>query len=261
MPNWCTNRLTVLDKADGTELQKFIDSIGRPPEAEEDPWDLTLPHPTPEILLGTRSPKMDPEKVEEMRVKRDAGEMMPGPKYVGEIHEPTGSWVTDEYLQEMLDGIDQSEKAEKETGFSDWYGWNITHWSTKWSPDVHDVSVAIDADGGSVATVSYQTAWCPAENLILQLSKLFPSLVFVEAYLEEGMGFWGANAYINGEHRHGYVGDHDQDELLAELNDRFSRDMDEDAEAEAFEAVSARWMELLDRAETDALSVGTLLSA
>ena len=260
MPNWCTNRLTVFDKQDGTELQKFVDAITLPEDHEAE-HDLTLPYPTPEILLGTRSPKQTVESVEEMRTKRDAGGMKAHENYVGDIHGPTGSWCTDEYLQEMLDQIKQGEQAEKETGFDNWYNWNITHWSTKWSPDVHEVSVATDADGGSVATVGYQTAWAPAENLILQLSKLFPKLLFVEAYLEEGMGFWGANTYIKGEQRHGYIGDHDQDELLAELNDRFNQEMDGDQEQEAWEAVSSRWMELMDRAETDAITVGNLLSA
>ena len=255
MPNWCTNRLTVFDKEDVTELQKFVDAITLPEDHEAE-HDLTLPYPTPEILPGPPAPQQTVESVENMRAKRDAGEMMPGPKYVGEIHEPTGSWCTDEYLQEMLDQIKQGEQAEKETGFDNWYNWNITHWSTKWSPDVHEVSVATDADGGSVATVGYQTAWAPAENLILQLSKLFPKLLFVEAYLEEGMGFWGANTYIKGEQRHGYIGDHDQDELLAELNDHFNQEMDGDQEQEAWEAVSSRWMELMDRAETDAIAIG-----
>ena len=264
MPNWCTNRLTVLDKGDGTELQKFVDAIGRPPEPVEDdsyePWDLTLPYPTPEVLLGTRSPGQTVEQVDEMRAKRDAGEMKAHENYTGDVHEPTGSWVTDEYLQEMLDGIERNKKAKQETGFPDWYSWNIAHWGTKWSPDVYDCSVAIDADGGSVATISYQTAWSPAEPLILELSKRFPSLQFVEAYLEEGMGFWGANTYIKGEQRHGYVGEHDGDSILAELNDRFSDpDLDGDQEAEAWEAVSSRWMQLMERAETDALHVGTLL--
>ena len=171
MPNWCTNRLIVIDEGDGTELQKFLEAI-RLPEEAEDQHDLTLPYPTPEVLVGTRSPKMDREKVEEMRADRDAGKMKAGDKYVGEIHEPTGSWVTDKYLQECLDSIDQNEKAEKETGFISWYDWNIAHWSTKWSPDVH--SVLVDVGDTAVATISYQTAWSPAENLIKQLSELYP---------------------------------------------------------------------------------------
>ncbi|SVE31248.1 uncharacterized protein METZ01_LOCUS484102, partial [marine metagenome] len=63
MPNWCTNRLTVFDKEDGTELQKFVDAITLPEDHEAE-HDLTLPYPTPTILLGTRSPKQTVESVE-----------------------------------------------------------------------------------------------------------------------------------------------------------------------------------------------------
>ncbi len=251
MPNWCTNRLTVSDKTGGDDIHKFIDAITLPKD-HEDEHDLTLPYPTPEILVGTRSPKMDREKVEEMRVDRDAGKMKAGDKYAGELHE-NGSWVTDKYLQECLDAIDQNEKAEKETGFDNWYDWNIAHWSTKWSPDVHSVDV-----GGCSATVGYQTAWAPAEKLVRQLSKLYPDLVFVEAYLEEGMGFWGANTYVGGECPHQYCGG--SDAQLDALQERYS-DAGEEGEEEAYMLISDRWMELLDLAEANAIAIGEIVTS
>ena len=134
MPNWCTNRLIVIEEGDGAELQKFLDSITLPEDHEAE-HDLTLPYPTPEILLGTRSPKQTVEQVEEMRTKRDAGGMKAHENYVGDIHEPTGSWCTDEYLQEMLDQIKQGDEAHAETGFHSWYDWNIAHWCHGFLPD------------------------------------------------------------------------------------------------------------------------------
>ena len=262
MPNWCTNRLTVMQSNGDDTLTEFINSITLPEDYEAE-YDLSLPHPTPEILVGTRSPKMSREKVEEMRADRDAGKMKAGEKYVGEIHEPTGSWVTDQYLQECLDGIDQNEQAEKETGFASWYDWNIANWSTKWSPDVEDVVVRpmVDAKGhysdayGYQAVIRYLTAWCPAENLIKAISKLYPELVFVEAYLEEGMGFWGANAYLNGECRHQYCGG--DDEVLDKLHETYGNAEGPEAEDEAWLEVADRWYQLLSRAEKDAVLIGT----
>ena len=257
MPNWCTNRLTVIQKdPEGASLGSFVDDITLPKNDEAE-YDLTLPYPPPEVLVGTRSPKMDREKVEQMRADRDAGKMKAGDKYVGEIHEPTGSWVTDKYLQECLDSIDQNEKAEKETGFISWYDWNITHWSTKWSPDVH--SVLVDVGDTAVATISYQTAWSPAENLIKQLSELYPELIFVETFLEEGMGFWGANTYVAGECRHEYCGG--SDAQLDELHDRYSNSDWEDGEDEAWVLISERWQELMNRAEQDAIAIGQIVTA
>jgi len=254
MPNWCTNRLIVIEEGDGAELQKFVESITLP-EDHEDQHDLTLPYPTPEILLGTRSPRQTVEQVEEMRAKRDAGAMKAHENYVGETQD--GSWCTDKYLQEQLDQIEQGEKAEKETGFTNWYDWNITHWSTKWSPDVHEVLVDV-GEAGAKATVGYQTAWAPAEKLVRQLSKLYPDLVFVEAYLEEGMGFWGANTYVGGECAHQYCGG--SDAQLDALHERYS-DAGEKGEEEAWMLISDRWMELLDLAEANAIAIGEIVTS
>lgn len=252
MPNWCTNRLTVWDKTGGADIQTFIDAITLPKD-HADEYDLTLPYPTPEILVGTRSPKMEREEVEEMRAKRDAGGFLAGENYKGATQD--GSWCTDEYLQEQLDQVEQGEKAEKETGFDNWYDWNITHWSTKWPPDVYSV----DVDGCS-AIIGYQTAWAPAEKLVRQLSELYPNLVFVEAYLEEGMGFWGASTYVGGERPHEYCGG--SDAQLDALNERYSEaNCAEEGEDEAYVLISERWMALMDLAEANAIAMGEIVTA
>jgi len=260
MPNWCTNRLIVIDEGDGTELQKFLDTITLPEEAE-DQHDLTLPYPTPEILLGTRSPKQTVEQVEALRTRRDAGECEAHENYKGDIHEPTGSWVTDEYLQEQLDQIKRGEKAEKDTGFHSWYDWNISHWGTKWSPDVHQVLVDVGDDLSS-ATVSYQTAWGPAEGLILQLSELNPSLSFVESFIEEGMCFWGANVYIGGYQRHHNYGQADDvmDTLQKQYGEAIDNEGEEEEEDRMMDAITERWQELMERAEQDGLAIAAVLS-
>lgn len=255
MPNWCTNRLIVIEEGDGAELQKFVESITLP-EDHEDQHDLTLPYPTPEILLGTRSPRQTVEQVEEMRAKRDAGAMKAHENYVGETQD--GSWCTDKYLQEQLDQIEQGEQAQKETGFHSWYDWNITHWSTKWSPDVHQVLVDAGDDLSS-ATVCYQTPWGPAEGLILRLSELNPSLSFVESYIEEGMGFWGSNVYMKGIQRHhSYGGD---DTVMDELQEQYGEaSADEEEEDRVMDAITGRWQELMERAEQDGLAIAAVLS-
>jgi hypothetical protein len=257
MPNWCTNRLIVIEEGDGAELQKFVDAITTP-EDHVDEYDLTLPYPTPEILLGTRSPRQTVEQIEDMRTRRDAGEMKAGDKYVGDIHKPTGSWVTDEYLQEQLDQIKRGEQAQKETGFDNWYDWNCAHWSTKWSPDVHEVLVDVN-DDVSMATISYQTAWGPAEGLILRLSELNPALAFVESYIEEGMGFWGSNVYMKGTQRHhSYGGD---DTVMDSLQEQYGEaSADEDEEGRVMDAITGRWQELMERAEQDGLAIAAVLS-
>lgn len=260
MPNWCTNRLIVIEDVErygeGGELQKFVESITLP-EDHEDQHDLTLPYPTPEILLGTRSPMQTRESVEKMRVDRDAGKLKAHDGHPGPLT-ANGSWCTDERLQADLDQIEQGEKAEKEIGYNNWYDWNITHWSTKWSPNVHEVLVDVGDDVSS-ATVSYQTPWGPAEGLILRLSELNPCLSFVESYIEEGMGFWGSNVYIRGVQRHhSYSGD---DTVMDELQEQYGEaSADEEEEDRVMDAITGRWQELMERAEQDGLAVAAVLS-
>ena len=192
--------MIVNDDSGGEALEQFVESVTVTPDV----YDLTLPYPTPHVLLGTRKPALTRESVEAMRADRDAGKLRVGPNFDGETQD--GSWVTDEYLAEMIGEIEKGEKAHKETGYNNWYDWNCANWGTKWSPDVHDILIDVSDDVSS-ATVSYQTARGPADGLVSKLSELNPLLSFVESYLEEGMDFWGVNAYKNGECLHQSLGD------------------------------------------------------
>ena len=109
MPNWCTNRLIVWDRrSEGKEWEEFKQAITilevDPLDPDANEYDLTLPHPTPEILRGTRSPMQTRESVEKMRVDRDAGKLKAHDGHPGPLT-ANGSWCTDERLQADLDQI------------------------------------------------------------------------------------------------------------------------------------------------------------
>ena len=265
MPNWCTNRLTVLAKEDDGALQEFLDAItctadGReqhgakienPPE-----YDLTLLYPIPLVLRGTSSPPLTVEDVEEKRRRRDAGEFRAHDGFDGETQ--NGSWVTDAHLQEQMDSIARTARAKEETGYSDWYGWSVDNWSTKWAPDVHTVSPAIDADGKKVAVISYQTAWCPAENLVSKIADQYPTLAFVETYMEEGMGFYGSNTHLDGENHSAVYSE--SDPILEALNRKLQGDFSKaEEEEEVWERVISRWDDIFNEAESKALAVAQTL--
>ncbi len=267
MPNWCTNRLTVLEKKDDGALQEFLDAITC--TADDDAkyyreqhgaeivntpeYDLSALYPVPQILKGTSSPPLTVEDIEEKRRRRDAGEFRAHDGFDGETQ--NGSWVTDAHLQEQMDSIAHSAKAKEETGFSNWYDWSVANWSVKWAPDVHDVTTAIDADGSNVATVQYESAWCPAENLISKISGKFPTLTFVETYMEEGMGFWGANIYDGDEGTPvTYSNSCESDPIIDALVRKLNGTSDE-AEEDVYDRMSARCSEILDEAEAKALAV------
>jgi hypothetical protein len=90
----------------------------------------------------------------------------------------------------------QKSNIEK-YGHKDWYDWNCANWGTKWSDG--------ETDGGDIyndgTTVSYsfQSPWGPPEEAFRQISAMFPELTFVLSYEEEGMGFYGATSFFNGE--------------------------------------------------------------
>ncbi len=53
-----------------------------------------------------------------------------------------------------------------------WYQWNWNHWSTKW--DVNCESFEEDED---MLSYSFDTAWSPPENALIELSKQYPNLI------------------------------------------------------------------------------------
>jgi len=272
MPNWCTNRLTVLEKKEDGALQEFLEAItcddahaeayreAHGAEIENTPeYDLSALYPVPQILKGTRSPTLTVEDVEKQRQKRDAGELKAHDGFEGETQ--NGSWVTDAYLQEQMDSIAQSEKAKEETGYSDWYNWSVDNWSVKWSPDISEVLDGQNEDGAGVATLYYRTAWCPAENLIAKISGKFPTLTFVETYMEEGMGFWGANIYDGDEGTPvTYSNSCESDPIIDALARKLNGTSDE-AEEDVYDRMSARWSEILDETEAKALAIARTLQS
>jgi len=269
MPNWCTNRLTVLEKEEDGALQEFLDAITctadnhakyreqHGAEIENPPeYDLTLLYPIPLVLKGTSSPPLTVEDVEEKRRRRDAGEFRAHDGFDGETQ--NGSWVTDAHLQEQMDSIARTARAKEETGYSDWYGWSVDNWSTKWAPDVHTVSPAVDADGKKVAVISYQTAWCPAENLVSKIADQYPTLAFVETYMEEGMGFYGSNTHLDGENHSAVYSE--SDPILEALNRKLQGDFSKaEEEEEVWERVISRWDDIFNEAESKALAVAQTL--
>jgi hypothetical protein len=209
MPNWCSNALTVYGPTE--DADSFHEAI----KGEED-YDLTLPHPTPEILVGTTSPPSSHERIDELKAKRDAGGCKAHDNHPGPLSE-NGSWVTDEYLAEEHAKVDQGLRAFAETGYEDWYMWNVANWGTKWPPDIHaDVLVDVH-EGVTSLRIKFDSAWAPPEVLIDHLSTMWPTLTFILDYSEPGMDFYGASAWKAGEAQYDETAEYGDDPLLTAL--------------------------------------------
>lgn len=70
-----------------------------------------------------------------------------------------------------------------------WYEWRIANWGTKWNANV-EYNELHTWESGEVK-IEFNTAWSPAEPIILTLSEQHPTLTFYWKFHEESNAFWG----------------------------------------------------------------------
>jgi len=170
MPNWCYNRMNVT--GDRESLVKLTEAITRKHDSslaettmgvEQVDYDLSVLFPIPDELRITAM------------------------FFSTETDDP-------EY-QELL----KKYEANKEKyGHTTWYDWCINNWSTKWSPRIEEWTIN-DYPNGSEIYAYYETAWSPADGLIREVSRQFPTLLFTVSSDEEGRSFSCVSAFSKGE--------------------------------------------------------------
>ena len=74
------------------------------------------------------------------------------------------------------------------------YDWAVENWGTKWDAEVEEDWEYHDL----MAQISFITAWCPPEEYIVTISKLYPNLTFTLQYVEHGLQFCGDIVANNG---------------------------------------------------------------
>lgn len=84
--------------------------------------------------------------------------------------------------------------GNKSIEYTDWYNWRLAYWGTKWDVDVVDLEVT-----DNTVRLSCDTAWSPATEFWVALSKQYLSATIEVQYLEEGMNFAGWQTIRNGE--------------------------------------------------------------
>lgn len=81
---------------------------------------------------------------------------------------------------------------KKEDG---WYDWCISNWGTKWDA----CSVCLEPSNKKTQLIyTFDTAWSPPCNIVTEMSKQFPSLLFHLHYDEPSMQFAGIFEIKNG---------------------------------------------------------------
>jgi hypothetical protein len=200
MPNYCTNNLYI--SGDESEVVKFIKATYQGTDFDSPEPDgfsiLRKLVPTPEELANTRA----------------------------------GYWTAD--TEEMAEYQKKSDELFAKYGYKDWYDWSLDNWGTKWGD--METTLCIRSDG--YVSFSFESAWCAPEIGIDKVSQLFPELEFVLTYMEQGMGFVGANAYKNGRVASAYTekitGDYedtDVDDIMEQIDEAYFKAL-EDCEAQ-----------------------------
>lgn len=170
MPNWCYNRMSVT--GDRESLVKLTKAIAR----EHDPS-------LAETTMGVK------------QVDYDLTVLFPVPEELRISAMFLNSETDNPEHQELLK---KYEANKAKYGHTTWYDWAINNWSTKWSPRIEEWTIN-DYPNGSEIYAYYETAWSPADGLICEVSKQFPTLLFVVSSDEEGRSFSCVGAFSNGE--------------------------------------------------------------
>jgi len=208
MPNWCYNSTAI--HGDHETLTKFVDAItvkdgitvhgDEIATDEKVKYDLTLLHPVPE----------------ELRIRSVF--------FSNDTDDP-----------EHLELTKQYEANIAKYGHRDWYDWSVENWGTKWSPRIDDYE--IDIYEGRVVSFSYDTAWSPPTGLLRKISEIFPTLVITNTFDEEGMGFWGCEAFHAGKEVSSYgMSDEQMPKVFADKRKAIEERYDSGDDDERFEA-------------------------
>lgn len=116
----------------------------------------------------------------------------------------------------------QNERNLVKYGHKDWYDWQYAEWGTKWGDcDTELTGDGIAYNGDGWLNFVFESAWsCPAEG-IRKVSVMFPDLTFVVSYMEEGMGFVGANGFKAGKMIEHFSENISVDGIPDEINDEW----------------------------------------
>lgn len=74
------------------------------------------------------------------------------------------------------------------------FEWCFANWGTKWN--AQEASVSLD---GNTIYVDFESAWGPALTVIAKLAEMYPNLLTIHEYKNEGESRWMYVVYKNGE--------------------------------------------------------------
>ena len=158
MPNWVMNELTCIFQ---TQEEYNAFKMKAKTEALYNSF-----FPMPEVLEGTSSPHLAPGDYINGVNKR---------KNTNFITLEEVASCNDEWDAHRAKEIIQNIKAFEQTGYHDWYTWNLDNWGVKW-----DASNCKSKELSDFNTIIFEfdSPWGTPEHFVGELSKLYPNATF-----------------------------------------------------------------------------------
>jgi hypothetical protein len=156
MPNWVMNELTCIFQTQ-EEYNAFKEKVNL-----EGLFNSFIP--MPEVLDGTLSPHIAP------------GDFINGVNKRKNTNFLTLEEVAscdDEWDSHRAKEIAKNIKAFEQTGYHNWYSWNLNNWGVKW--DAVRPTAKYDL---LTITFSFDSPWGCPEQFVRELSKLYPNATF-----------------------------------------------------------------------------------
>ena len=122
--------------------------------------------PMPEILDGTQSPNINVEKFI-LEYNQETNSTSMGLTEIINSNHPRFSDLAKNALK--------NQQAFIETGYHDWYSWNIDNWGVKWDASALKVK---DLSDFNTVIYSFDSPWDTPEHFVIELSKLYPDACF-----------------------------------------------------------------------------------
>ena len=158
MPNWVMNELTCAFQTP-EEYNAFKMKANT-----EGLYDSFFP--MPEVLVGTSSPHLAPGDFINGVNKR---------KNTNFITLEEVASCNDEWDAHRAKEIIQNIKAFEQTGYHDWYTWNLDNWGVKW--DASNCKLKELSDFNTII-FEFDSPWGTPEHFVRELSKLYPNATF-----------------------------------------------------------------------------------
>jgi len=158
MPNWVMNELTCIFQTP-EEYNAFKEKANT-----ESLYNSFFPMPS--VLEGTSSPHLAPgDYIDGVNKRKNTNFLT-----LEEI-----ATCDDEWDAHRAKEIIQNIKAFEQTGYHDWYTWNLDNWGVKWEASKCTSKELLDFN---TIVFSFDSPWGTPEHFVRELSKLYPNATF-----------------------------------------------------------------------------------